>query len=294
MAHTNLDMDCLRTFVTIVNAGSFAEAAQRVRRTASAVSLQMNRLEDQAGAKLFQKVGRRMMPTPEGERLLATARQMLELNDKVIETLTHQHLTGEISIGAIQDVADSVLPSVLARFVQAHPRVRLTARVDRSKALADAVNTGALDLAIGVHGWSCRSQQKIRTDQMIWLGSAEFELAESDVVPLVVFEPPCDFRDAAISSLNKAGREWEIVFTSPSLSGLRAAIEAGLGITARTLNSFQRNLSPLPKSSCLPKLPPVDLALYTRPGLKAPALRLCEIVIEELQAETFPRKLFSG
>ena len=69
-------------------------------------------------------------------------------------------------------------------------------------------------------------------------------------VPLVVFEPPCGFRDAAIEALNRAGRAWEIVFTSPSLSGLRAAVEAGLGFTARTLSSFEGRLHPLPVAAC--------------------------------------------
>lgn len=283
MTHVNLDMDCLRTFVTIVDVGSFAEAAQRIGRTASAVSLQISRLEGQVGAKLFQKVGRRMAPSPEGERLLNTAGQMLALNDQVVEALTHQHLCGEISIGAIQDFADSILPFVLARFRQAHPRVRISAKVDGSKALAHAVDAGGLDLAIGVHGWSNRPHKKIRTDKMMWLSGVDFVLTEGEPVPLVVFEPPCGFRDAAISSLNQAGREWEIVFTSPSLSGLKAAVEAGLGITVRTLNAFQGRLRPLPKSLRLPKLPCVDFALYTKPELSAPASRLCEIVMDELQ-----------
>ena len=286
MTRTNLDMDCLRTFVTIVDVGSFAEAAQRVGRSASAVSLQINRLEDQVGAKLFQKVGRRMVQSPDGERLLNAARQMLDLNDRVVETLNHQHLSGEIGIGAIQDFADSVLPSVLARFGKAHPRVRITAKVDRSKALADAVDGGALDLAIGVHGWSSRPHKKIRTDKMVWLSSTDFVLADAERVPLVVFEPPCSFRDAAISCLNQAGREWDIVFTSPSLSGLQAAIEAGLGITARTSNSITGSLRPVPQSSRLPKLPSVDFAIYTKPDPSAPASRLCEIVVDELQSET--------
>lgn len=285
----NLDMDCLRTFVTIVDVGSFVEAARRVGRTASAVSLQIGRLEDQVGAKLFRKVGRRMVPSPEGDRLLITARQVLELNDQVVEALSHHDLSGEISIGAIQDIADGVLPSVLARFTQAHPGVRLTAKVDRSKALAEAVDNGMLDLAIAVHGWSDVRHKRIRRDKMVWLGASHFKLSDTDTVPLVVFEPPCGFRDAAINSLNSAGRDWQVVFTSPSLSGLRAAIEAGLGVTARTLDSFQGQLGPLSRSSRLPKLPSVDLALYARPNLTAPASRLYEIIVDEVQKSDLDR-----
>ena len=176
---TNLDIDCLRTSVTIVDAGSFAEAADRVGRTPSTVSLQIGRLEDRLGTKLFQKVGRRMAPTPEGERLLVTARQVLQLNDQVVEALAHRNLSGEVAIGAIQDFADSLLPCVLARFAQAHPRVRITARVDRSKLLAELVDKGTLDLAIGVRGWSNRPHETIQREQMVWLGGADFVLAAS-------------------------------------------------------------------------------------------------------------------
>jgi DNA-binding transcriptional LysR family regulator len=280
---TNLDMSCLRTFVTISDVGSFAEAALRVGRTAPAVSLQISRLEQQVGAKLFRKSGRRMIPNQAGEQLLSTARRILEMNDQVVENLNQEELSGVIEIGAIQDIADSVLPSILARFREAHPRVRIAARVDRSKVLAEATETGILDLAIGVEGWSNRPYQKIRRDRMAWLGRADFVLTQSEPVPLVVFEPPCSFRDAAIKALTDAGREWQIVFTSPSLSGLRAAVEAGLGITVRTTRSFQGTLRPLPKSSCLPKLPSVGFALYKQPDLTPHALRLCEIVVDELR-----------
>lgn len=284
---TNLDMDCLRTFVTIVDLGSFAEAAQRIGRTASAVSLQINRLEEQVGVKLFQKMGRRMMPSPEGERLLSTARQVLDLNDQVVEALAHQTLSGEISLGAIQDFADSVLPSVLAKYRQSHPNVRITARVDRSQKLVEAVESGQLDLAIGVDGLSGTSVRTVRRDRVEWLGHEDFELSAGEPVPLVMFEPPCIFREAAINALNRAGREWQVVFTSPSLSGLRAAVEARLGLTVRTYNSFQGQLRPLPSSAKLPDLPAIEFALYAKPDLNDSGQRLCEIFIEQLSEKNF-------
>ena len=280
---TNLDIDCLRTFVAIIDLGSFAEAARRVGRTPSAVSLQIRRLEERLGTKLFGKVGRRMAPTPEGETLLVTARQVLALNDQAVEALAHRSLSGEVAIGAIQDIAENLLPGVLSRFAKAHPGVRITAKVDRSKRLAEMVEEGTLDLAIGVHGWSGRPHDAIRTEPMVWLGGENFVPEASGAVPLVVFEPPCGFRDAAIESLNRKGRTWEIVFTSPSLSGLRAAVEAGLGVTVRTPSSFEGKLQRLPAAARLPKLPSVRFALYRKADLGAPAARLCEIVTEVLQ-----------
>jgi DNA-binding transcriptional LysR family regulator len=281
--YTNLDMNCLRTFVMIVDSGSFADAAERVGRTASAVSLQIARLEEQVGVKLFRKQGRRMVPSPDGEHLLVTAREVLALNDQAVDALAHAALSGEVRIGAIQDFADGALPQVLSRFRQSHPGVRIAARVDRSKSLADAVDKGALDLAVGVSGWSSRRHVPIRTDKMEWFGEKTLRLSRDRPVPLAVFEQPCSFREAAITALNEAGREWDIVFTSPSLSGLRAAVKAGLGVTVRTSLSFAASLKPLPKSSGLPDLPTVDFALYTAAELSAPARRLSELIADHLK-----------
>ena len=280
--HTNLDMDCLRTFVTIVEVGSFAEAGQRIGRTAPAVSLQITRLEEQIGSQLFQKQGRRMILNPAGERLVITARKVLGLNDQIVESLSHQNLTGEISIGMIQDFADTVLPTILTRFKQAHPQVRIIAKVDRTKVLIDAVESGALDIAVGVDSLPGLAHQNLCRENMVWLGNSSFKLESETPVPLVVFEPPCSFRNAAITALNNADRAWEIVFTSPSLSGLKAAIEANIGITVRTANSFNKTLLPLPKSFALPPLPAVDFSLYAKPYLTETAKRLRDIITEEL------------
>lgn len=278
MKFTNLDMDCLRTFSAIIEFGSFAVAAQSVGRSASAVSLQIGRLENQVGTKLFHKVGRRMLPSPEGEHLINAASHILNLNDEIIESLTHRNLTGEIRIGAIQDFADSILPTVLARFGQAHSGVRIIAKVDRSEVLADMVDKGSLDLAIGVHGSSKLVYEIISTEKMVWLSSPDFVLNGVSTIPLIVFDPPCEFRRTAIDGLNQAGRTWEIVFTSPSLSGLKAAINAGLGITVRTRNLFGQDMKVLPKSSLLPELPTLDFAIYAKQDLAPPAERLCQII----------------
>ncbi len=259
---TNLDMDCLRTFVAIIELGSYAEASRFVGRTPSAVSLQIRRLEEQAGVTLFQRTGRRMIPSPEGERLLITARQILRLNDSIVGEFTFPRLSGEVSLGVIQDLADTVLPEILARFDRIYPKVHISVKVDRTKFLAAAVEKGDLDLAIGVHGWSRRKDHAIQLEQMIWIGGDAMRLEPNSPVPLVLFEPPCSFRDAAIDALNLAGKEWDIVYTSPSLSGLRAAVQAGLGVTARTMLLISSGVKALPKSIGLPKLPSIEFGLY--------------------------------
>src|SRR5882762_11886549 len=71
-----LDTDQLRSFVAIVDTGSFTRAAERVNKTQSAVSMHVRRLEEQLGRPLFAKVGRGVRLTEDGEKLIDYARQM--------------------------------------------------------------------------------------------------------------------------------------------------------------------------------------------------------------------------
>src|SRR5262249_61886634 len=77
-----LDIDLLRSFVSVVDAGGFTRAGERVHRTQSTVSQQIRRLEDTLGRALLHRNGRQARPTEEGERLLSYARPILALAEE--------------------------------------------------------------------------------------------------------------------------------------------------------------------------------------------------------------------
>ena len=145
---TNLDMDVLRTFVTGFELGSFARAADRLGRSQSAVSTQLRKLEDQVGRPLVQKSGRGLALTTAGESLLSYAKRLLELNDEALASIRGAEVEGWARLGLPQDFAESWLPPVLARFAQAHPRVRVEVHVDRSIPVTEKIFKGELDLAL--------------------------------------------------------------------------------------------------------------------------------------------------
>ncbi len=82
-----LDLDALRSFVTGMECGSFAQAALRLSRSTSAVSAQLKKLESQCGAALVTKQGRHLVLTAEGEKLMSYARRLLALNDETLRAL---------------------------------------------------------------------------------------------------------------------------------------------------------------------------------------------------------------
>jgi DNA-binding transcriptional LysR family regulator len=289
-ARTNLDMDILRTFVTGFELGSFARAAHRLGRSQSAVSTQLRRLEEQIGVPLVQKSGRGLAPTAAGESLLSYAKRLLELNDEAVDTIRGADLAGWVRLGLPQDFADTFLPAVLGRFSRAHPNVRVEVHVERSAPLIEKTMKGELDMALVWGDGGAPYAERIANLAIAWIGRPDWSGTWSfdvEPLPLVAFESPCSFRSAGIAALDEAGIPWRLVFTSPSLSGLWAATEAGLGITLRTTISMPKTLAALdPIRSGLPGLPTVPLALHRAEAEPSAAIsRLTDIVLETIRDE---------
>jgi DNA-binding transcriptional LysR family regulator len=229
-----LDLDLLRTLSVLQETGTLARASRRVGRTLSAVSLQLKRLESQCGRPLFRKSGRRLELNPEGERVLAAGRRMLALNDQLLEALREDVAGATVRLGLPQDVAERWLPTALARFTRARPRVQLEVRVDRNVILKELVASGAVDLAVTFDPEPGRPDPEEAQAPVQWLAASGFRWSPGTPLPLVLFEPPCTFRRLALEALDRAALPWRVAFSSPSLSGLWAAVSAGLGVTVRT------------------------------------------------------------
>ena len=110
-----LDLDALRSFVTGMECGSFAQAALRLSRSTSAVSAQLKKLESQCGTALVAKQGRHLVLTAEGEKLMSYARRLLALNDETLRALRGERLTGEIHLGMQEDFGESLMPGILGQ-----------------------------------------------------------------------------------------------------------------------------------------------------------------------------------
>ncbi|HEV2673425.1 MAG TPA: LysR substrate-binding domain-containing protein [Aliidongia sp.] len=294
LTRTNLDMDVLRTFVTGFELGSFAKAAERLGRSQSAISTQLRKLEDQVGQVLVQKAGRGLSLTTAGESLHSYAKRILELNDEAVDSLRSSDVEGWVRLGLPQDFAESWLPAVLGRFARANPKVRVEVRAERNANLLERTLTGELDLALGWGGSGKTPHATTLADLSIaWIGRpgwGNVGALGAEPLPLVAFELPCVFRAAGVAALDQAGIPWRLVFTSPSLAGLWAATEAGLGITIRTAISLPKTLSILdPATTGLPALPTIPLVLYAAEADPPPAVShlaqiLRETVIERTAA----------
>jgi DNA-binding transcriptional LysR family regulator len=269
----NLPTELLRSFAAIVDSGSMLRATERVFVTQSALSLQMKRLEETVQSPLFHRDGRRLTLTPAGQTLLTFTREILKTNDRAVAALTGDDLAGPARVGLVQDFADTLLSGVLARFAKLHSETQLQVRVEGSAELLELLASDRLDVVL------CMGPQEdpaaIKTAPMIWLGDAT--LAEQDVLPLAVLEPPCRFRDAALSALEASGRRYRIVLETPSLSALRAAVDSDLGVTCRTDIVLKRAIEP-DQAESLPTLPQVAYVRHTRAGPHPTVSRLADVI----------------
>lgn len=287
-----LDLDVLRTLVAAQRLGGFARAADFVGRSQSAVSLQIRRIEAQLGVPLFQKQGRGLVPTEAGEVLLAYAGRLLSLNEEAVAAVRGCAVEGSVRFGLPGDLADGWLPRVLGQFKRAHPGVRVEAAVDRNGRLLERLDEHAFDLVLAL-GAETRSDARVLAQlQDVWIGTGDGvpAWAEDEPVPLAVLEAPCMFRQAAIAALDRAGMRWRIAFTSPSLHGLWAAVEAGLGVTLRTVAGLPPGVVALDASCGLPPLPeaPRRLCLHDGGQARTPAVARLAAIIAETVPEAVP------
>jgi DNA-binding transcriptional LysR family regulator len=220
--------------------------------------------------------------------VLTYARRILDLNDQAVAAVRGRAIEGTVRFGLPADFAETWLPAALARFNDAHPSVRIEATVDRNRRLLECVDKGELDLVLALDNPARADAQDLGTLPLAWIGmpSNRPALQPGEPVPLVMFEAPCFFRKRAIAALDRAGMPWRIAFTSTSLHGLWAAVEAGLGVTLRTTVGLPDRLAELNLTEALLPAPepPLKACLHDAGRALVPAaVQLRSIVVETLR-----------
>lgn len=284
----NLDPDLLRTFVAIVDTGGFTPAARQVHRTQSAVSMQMKRLEEGVGRLLFERDGRGVNLTVDGDALLIYARRLLRLHDEAVSVLTQPEMVGTVRLGTPDDYVDRFLPDILARFAKAYPRVQVEVLCEPSVHLRELLANRGIDLALITCIPGRESGEVLRHEPIVWVTSERHCVHECEPLPLAVFQKGCFFRDWATAALDHIGRAYRIAYSSPSISGIFASVSTGLAVTVLARSVVPANLRVLTEQEGFPALSSAmitlqhggrscaaseALAQYVREGFRADELR---------------------
>ncbi len=265
------DLSLLRSFVAVVDHGSFARAGQALGYTQAAVSQQMQRLEAQISLPLFRRQGRNKHLTDSGMQLLRYAREMILLNDDAARALTDIRLSGILRLGAPPDVAETLLPAILGQIARSAPQLRLEIDVGRSPYLMQALERGDIDMTISTRRQEGLQGLLLRTTPTVWISATQFAPVRGHPLPLILIDEPSIFRRLAIDALDRAKIPWRLAYRASNLTGVKAAIRANLGVTARTMDLLGPDMRVLGEG--LPRLADLPYYLWMRPAAANPAAR---------------------
>ncbi len=276
-----LNSDLLRTFLAVAETGSMTEGAARILRSQSATSLQIGKLEELLGQPVFDRHGRGVALTATGERLLPVARDVTRTLSSAMRDLTSDGMLGKIRLGIPDDHSQQMLSQIIGEFAQSHPRVELDVSCALSAGFPAALSAGDLDIAVYEVEQPDSRQEVLRAEQTFWMMSRHHNLLQRDPLPVALFDRECWWRDVALSALHASGRPFRIVYSSQSVAGVAAAIEAGVAIGLLSETSLSDSLTTLCNERGFADTPTSTLVLDSRSGPDDAAMQAMETAIRE-------------
>lgn len=275
-----LDPILLRSFLAVAQTRSFTRAAERLNLRQSTVSQHVRKLEEQARRRLLIRDTHSVAMTADGEAMIEFAQSILAASERAEHYFAGSRLRGRLRFGTSEDFVASRLPQLLRDFVRAHSRVDLELTVGLSGELYEKLGRGELDLVYAKRRPGEDRGRLVSQDRLVWASGDPRRLDTAMPVPLVLYPPPSITREIALSTLERRGRPWRIVCTSRSLSGLRAAALAGLGVTVVAAGLIPPELAEVAAGHGLPDLGTVEFVLLEASRtMRGPAAELAAAIL---------------
>jgi DNA-binding transcriptional LysR family regulator len=244
---SRMTLEQLRVFVAVAERQHMTHAAESLHLTQSAVSAAVAALEARHGAKLFHRVGRGIELTEAGALFLSEARAVLaraEAAELVLSELGGLQ-RGTLSLHASQTIASYWLPRHLVAFRRAHPGIDIRLGVGNTAQVAEAVHQGLAELGFveGAVDDPVLTVTEVARDQLVVVVGPEYQSCTADRVTLaqladldwVLREPGSGTRSAFETAVTASGipvQQLKVVLELPTNEAVRAAVEAGMGVTA--------------------------------------------------------------
>ena len=256
----HLDLAALRSFVAVAESGGVTRASGFLHLTQSAVSMQIKRLEEALQVRLFDRTGRGVTTTAEGEQLLGYARRLLALNDETLHRMTAAEWEGEIALGVPHDIVLPVVPDVLRSFSRLYPRMRINLVSSYTTVLRRMHERGDCDVILTTEHEIGAGGEALSRRRLLWIGSPDGRAWRERPLPLA-FERTCIFRPLATRALEEAGIPWTVVTDTDNSRTVGAMVLADLAVHAVLDGVSLARLQPVPDGA-LPMLPEWTIGLY--------------------------------
>lgn len=235
----SLNLDHLRTFVTVIEQGSFSAAADRLGLTQPAVSIQIRKLEKRLGTALVERVGRTARPTAAGTELLAHADRIDAAVSSAVEGVARHAggTTGRVRLGTGATACIFLLPPVLGELRRRHPGLEITVTTGNTADIVKAVEENVIDIALVTLPASGRMLEitPILEDEFVAIAPREIALPNRVTaerlaeLPLLLFEPGGNTRRIVDRWFAESGVVLSPVMSLGNVEAIKAMVGAGLG-----------------------------------------------------------------
>jgi len=258
----DLEIDLLRAFKAVAAKRNFTQAAHVIGRTQSAVSLQIKRLEDIVGERLFERDRQSVSITPTGEILLVYANRILAANDTALSHIKRPEAQGLIRIGAPDDYATFLLPPVLKALTELHPRLQLEVTCDNASDLLPRLDREELDIVLATHSIEEAAGEVVRHEPLHWVADPDFLDNPAAALSLVLFPSGCVCRELALEALRQIDRNWRVLYSTRSIGLMEKAIRENGAVSIMEASVIPKNLQIIDGKPGLPRLGNVVISLH--------------------------------
>jgi len=238
-----LELRNLKTFVTIAKGGSFTKAADILGYAQSTITTQIKVLESQLNTKLFDRLGRNIFLTSDGEKLLKYAEQILKLSSEAENVVGGTEITkGTLTIGAVESLCVIRLPGILKKYHELYPKVDIIIKLATDSNLRSYLKNNTIDVAIflgkEVYDEELISKTKFY-EPMVVLSSPSHIISKLKSITadnlssesLILNEKGCSYCTMFESMLNKAGVYPKSILEVGSIQAIKQFTINNLGIT---------------------------------------------------------------
>jgi DNA-binding transcriptional LysR family regulator len=207
------------------------------------------------------------------------------VQNEAIAALNRSSGDGVIRFGLPEDYAELWLPELLKKFYALRPGVRPHIHCRMSLELLERLQAGELDLALVVRHGSQTSGRHLGREEVVWAAHRDFVLEAGAPVPLALFPETCCYRQRGLAALAALERQYQVVYTSQSPTGIKVAVNHGAAVTIIDRCTLPDNWRVLGVQDGLPALPAADLELHRASVNRDPAVDVLAGLIEEMVEE---------
>ena len=255
----------LKSFLALAETRNFTRAAERLGISQPTVSQHVRKLEQAAGRVLVTRDTRDVRLTDNGDAMAGFARTILAANDVATRYFSGAAMRGRLRFGTADDLAITGLPRILREFRQLYPQINLELTVSQSDQLHRRLKAGALDLVFVKWVTGTQEGEVVKQDTFAWVGLEQTVLEQGAPVPVIVYPAPSLSRKLALDALEAAGRTWRVTCTTKQISGVLAALRAGIGIAVMPTSLVPEDLKVITRRFDLPPVGDVDFTLIRNP-----------------------------